>query len=387
MLKRFPIGIQPLVIGMLILALVGCAAPTPTLAPTVENTQPAAATSVPTMAEAATAEPTTAATAAATAAATEPAAAATDAAATDAAATDAAPVSEVTLINPTGPAVIPVAGLDSGKVALPEGAPAVKIQYWKTVDEAVGLLAGDAVQFAVLPVTMAANLSASGVDLVLLGVHEWKVFYLVAAPGKEFKDWSSLKGQTLYTPEGKGQTVDVLTRYALQKNDIQPDKDVTFAYAPTQEIVALFKEGKVDYAALPEPFVTQALAANPGSQIVLDYQEYWAKETGAQNGLPIAGLFVKRGFAQSHPQATQQVVQALIDSTEWSSANPADAIAASAKALPLPAPVLTKALERIKFAYVDAAGSKSEVLDFLTTIQTTYPEGVKKMPGDSFFQP
>jgi NitT/TauT family transport system substrate-binding protein len=101
----------------------------------------------------------------------------------------AAPES-VTLLNPLGPAVIPVTGLASGKVS---GDVQVDLQYWKTTDEVTGLLSNGTAQFAVLPVTTGANMAAAGLDLVLLGVHEWKAFYLVAAEDAAFDDWDSLR--------------------------------------------------------------------------------------------------------------------------------------------------------------------------------------------------
>ncbi|NMC12289.1 MAG: ABC transporter substrate-binding protein [Chloroflexi bacterium] len=291
------------------------------------------------------------------------------------------PVTEVNLINPMGPAVIPVAGIASQNV---HGDIAIHVQYWKTVDEAIGLLSGGQADFAVLPITNGVNLAASGIDLVLLGVHEWKVFYLIAANDSEFTGWDSLKGKTLYTPEGKGQTADVMTRYALAKEGITPDEDVTFSYAPAQEIAALFKEGKVEFAALPEPYVTLALAANNG-KVVLDYQEYWSEISGAKQGIPIAGLFVTREFLNNRPQEAQTVAETLSDSTQWANENVTEAISASAEILPIPAPVMQTALQRIKFEYVTAAEVKQEVIDFLETMQSVYPEGIKEIPDEDFF--
>ena len=92
---------------------------------------------------------------------------------------------EIKLINPMGPTVIPVAGIHSGTIGEDIN---LDIQYWNTIDEAIGLLSSGAAQFAVLPITNGANIYASGIDIVLLGVHEWKVFYLLASDKADFKD-------------------------------------------------------------------------------------------------------------------------------------------------------------------------------------------------------
>lgn len=290
-------------------------------------------------------------------------------------------ISSVTLINPLGPLVIPASGMTSGQV---QSNIQINVQNWKTVDELTGYLAGGEIPFAVLPITTAANLKANGIDLVLLGVHEWKVFYLVAAKDANFSDWHSLVGESIYTPGSKGQTVDTLTRFALAKEGIQPDDEVTFIYAPAQEIVALFKEGKVDFAALPEPYVSLALSDNHG-EIVVDYQEYWSDVSGATNGIPVAGLFVMREFYEDNPDITDEVVQAFTDSIQWANDNPDEALEASSSILTISSSVMESALQRMKFEYIPVSQCKQEVLDFLSTMQTTYPEGIIAIPSDDFF--
>lgn len=287
----------------------------------------------------------------------------------------------VRLINPLGPLVIPISGITSGQV---KGSVPIEVQNWKTIDEVTGLLSGNDVPFAVLPITTAANLQASGVDLVLAGVHEWKVFYLIASQNVSFSDWNSLSGKTIYTPEAKGQTVDTLTRYALIQAGIRPDDEVHFVYAPAQEIAALFKEGKVDFAALPEPYVSLALSGN-GGKMVLDYQEYWSEESGATDGIPVAGLFVKKAFYQAHPDIVADVAKTFADSIQWANSNPDDALQASSSILTFPNAVMKTALQRMKFEYIPAAQCKQEVLEFLTKMRNTDPEGIKAIPADDFF--
>ncbi len=150
------------------------------------------------------------------------------------------------------------------------------------------MLVSNQADFAVLPITVGANLYTQGMDLILLGVHEWKAFYLIVDDVSKFGDLSSLKGKEVYSPHGRGQTVDVLLRYLLVVNGLVPDKDVKFYYLPPQEIVSLFKAGKIEYAALPEPFSTLATNGTQGG-IVLDFQEEWNKVSNSKYGLPIAG--------------------------------------------------------------------------------------------------
>jgi len=302
--------------------------------------------------------------------------------ATTPAPTKAPAVTEVTVLNPIGPIVFPAAGLAGNKVDT--GKLNVKLQYWKTGDEAVGLLAANKADFAVLPVVTGANVNASGMDLTLLGVHEWKVFYMIAAPGNQFTSWQDLKGKQVYIPVGKGSTIDLLLNAGLEKNGLKPNVDTKIAAAEPQEIVALFKSGKVQYAALPEPFVTLATQGGKG-QIVLDFQKYWAELSGGPARMPVAGLFVKRDFMKKHPVETAQVAAAFKKSTAWSLQNVDEALSISAKTLPMPAPVMKTALTRLEFSYIDTKSCEPEVKTFLTQMQKLYPEGLKTLPNEEFY--
>lgn len=287
----------------------------------------------------------------------------------------------IQIINPAGPAVIPLAGILNEEV---KGVVQFDIHYWKTTDDAIGYLSSKKASFAVLPITTAVNISASDIDLVLLGVHEWKVFYLLAAEGVAFTSWKSLIGKTVYSPEGRGQTVDILTRFAIQQEGLDPEKDVSFTYAPPQEIASLFMEGKIEYAALPEPFVSQALSTGKG-KIVVDYQDYWSSVSGAKNGIPIAGLFVTRDYLDHHPSEINDVINLFSTSVKWSSENTDMSIKASSNILPYPEAIMQQALKRIKFEFVSAKNAKAETLHFLKTIKKYYPAGLKVIPDDRFF--
>jgi len=291
-------------------------------------------------------------------------------------------VSGVTLLNPVGPLVIPLAGLAANKVNT--GNLKIKVQYWKNNDEVIGLLSSKKAEFAVLPVTMAANMDASGVKLRMLGVHEWKVFYMVAPDADSFKNWESLRNQEVYIPVGKGSTVDLLLRSAIESNGMKPDQDVKIIYAPPQEIVTLFQSNKIKFAALPEPYVTLAIKGGQG-QIVLDFQKYWAEVAKGPERLPVAGLFVRRDFYEKYPGESLKVAEALGASTDWYKQNVDAALQLSSQTLPIPAPVMKNALSRIQFDYISSNACQNEVKTYLQKMRELYPEGLKTLPDAGFY--
>jgi NitT/TauT family transport system substrate-binding protein len=283
----------------------------------------------------------------------------------------------ITFINPFGPTIIPISPMLEGIV---KGYVNLNIILWKNPDEAIARIVSGEAKFAVLPITTAANLYSKGIDIKLVGVHEWKVFYLVSK--QELKDLSILKGKTVYSAHGRGQTVDVLLRYLLVLNGLEPDKDVQFVYAPPQEVVALFKAGKVDFAALPEPFVSMCLTS--GGKIILDFQEEWNKISGSKNGIPVAGLFVL-GEIATYKNLIEDVEKTFENSINWSNENLDKALEITSKYLTIPIPILKESMKRTEFRYVPISKCKNDVELFISKMNELYPEGLPKIPDDGFY--
>jgi len=283
----------------------------------------------------------------------------------------------ITFINPFGPTIIPISPMLDGVI---QGYVNLNISLWKNPDEAIARIVSGEAKFAVLPITTAANLYSKGIDIKLVGVHEWKVFYLVSK--QDFKDLSNLKGKTVYSAHGRGQTVDVLLRYLLVLSGLKPDKDVQFVYAPPQEVVALFKAGKVDFAALPEPFVSMCLASD--GKIVLDFQEEWNKISGSSNGIPVAGLFVTGEIAQ-YVNLIEDVEKTFEKSINWSNENLDKALEITNKYLTIPTPILKESMKRTEFRYVPVSKCKKDVELFLSKMNELYSEGLPKIPDEGFY--
>ncbi len=284
----------------------------------------------------------------------------------------------LTMLNPVGPTIMPIAGLLSGEVKTDV---ALTIQFWSNLDDVIAKIASKRANFVALPVTTAANLYTKGINIKLIGVYSWELFYLVSTTEK-FDGLKSLVGKTVYTAHGRGQTVDVLLRYMLSKEGIKPDVDVKFAYAAPQEIVALFRAGKVEYAAIPEPFVTMCLSAN--GKIVLDFQKEWKKVSGSKYGIPITGIFVLDEF-KDYPRIVASFERSFKRSIDWMYANIDKAVEVTTKYLAVPAPILKTSMQRSGYKYIPAKECKDEVEFFLKTMQENYPEGMPKIPDSKFY--
>lgn len=288
---------------------------------------------------------------------------------------------DVTLINPLGPTVIPIVPMLSGMV---KSSFPINVRLWRNPDEALALMASKNTNFAVLPITSGAIFYTKGIKISLLGVYEWKVFYMVASKNVTFNSWHSLIGKIVYTPNGRGQTVDVLMRYLMTKNGVKPDEDTRILYAPPQEIVALFKAGKIPFAALPEPFVTMAISGGSG-RIVFDFQKAWGESMNLIGRIPIAGLFVKKEYMVDHPEITKEVEKTFTRSVTWMNENVEKSLELSTKYLKIPDPILKKSMKRMNFYYVPISKCEKEVKIFLKKMNELYPKGMPELPDKGFY--
>ncbi|MDK2863872.1 MAG: NitT/TauT family transport system substrate-binding protein [Thermotogota bacterium] len=287
----------------------------------------------------------------------------------------------VVLLNPVGPSVIPIAGILEGKV---ESDVSFEVRFWSNFDQLTAGLSSEDVDIVVLPISIGANLYARGFPIKLVAVNLWKSFYIV---GKdiEVNQWEDLAGKEIYTPHGKGQTADVVMRFVAAKHGMTVGKDIKISYASPQEIVSLMSAGKVQLAALPEPFVTLAMK-KAGAHIVIDLQELWAKETGYKDRLPITGIFVKKGFFEGEFSTFLSAINALKRSTEYARENPREVAELTTKYIPgMPFEVLLESIKRSLYQYVYAGDVKEEILEYLKAVHSVDPEAIVAIPDEGFF--
>lgn len=295
------------------------------------------------------------------------------------------PVKNITLLNPLGPTIIPVSALIDNSLKPTEPLAEVKVEFYKNTDEVIARLSGEEATLAVLPLNTATSLYQQGLDIKLLGIHEWKVFYLINNDNSAFTA-DDLKNNQIYIANNRGNTLDMVMRYSLVKLGLDPDEDLELLYTNPQEIVSLFKSGQIKWAALPEPFVSLALAGGNG-KIALDLQENWGEITNTPPRIPVAGLFVKKDFWENHPQECLAMGELLKQSTLWSNENPVAAINKSQAILPMPVNIMQQSLSRIDFHYEDSAQCHEEVNRFMMLLQETFPNEITSIPGAEFYLP
>ncbi len=287
-----------------------------------------------------------------------------------------------TLRGPTGMGMIRL--LDRA----PEVAAGVRADYEVvgTPELMVSRILSGAVDVASLPLNIAAKLYNSGVAFKLAAVNVLGVLYLVS-DGTAVSGLQDLKGRTVYLT-GKGANPDILFRYVLTRNGLEPDSDVILNFDYDQvELSSMMIAGRVKLALLPEPFVTQVLEKAPGAKVVLRFEDAWRKTVGGDTPLAQGCLVVRAQTAVDHPKAVDAFLSAYHDSVDWVNAHPADAgVLIEKHGMGLKAAAAADAVPRMSLVYQPASSARPAVEAFLKVLLQFSPNSIGgKLPDDGFY--
>lgn len=286
-------------------------------------------------------------------------------------------VFSLNLLVPAGPTVVSIAALLEGKVS--SDVP-IKIDFWRTLDQVSAQIAAKSVDMVILPVSIGTTLYLKKIDLRLAAVTLWSGFYVVAKD-IQLNSIEDLSNQEIYTPQGKGQTGDVLIRFLVNRYNLS---NTSIKYAVQNEIVALMSTGKIKVAVLPEPFVTLALK-NASASIAFDLQQIWSSLTGKSAQVPITGVFV-RGELVQKSQEVIQALNAIKRSIDYAMQNSDEVSQLSAKYLGSMSPqIIAESLKRSLYEYRSAKEQKENILFYLSIVNQIEPEAVPELPDDDFF--
>jgi len=239
-------------------------------------------------------------------------------------------------------------------------------------------------EFLVTGLNVGAKAYNKGIKLQLVNVNAWTLDYVVSrvpAPN----GWRDLVGKKIALPL-PGGPLDFLVPAQIVHEKLDLDK-FNFVYAQTPQAIQFFNLGQVDAVVIPEPAVTQLLAANAAARLVIDIQEDWGKWHNGDAVIPYVGLFVNSSWADKNPATSLAIANAYNQGIAWMNANPAAAAKLGAKVLNLPEAVVAQALQRIKLDVPSPAELKRLVnmhLQEMLAYDSVLVGG--KLPAASFFR-
>ncbi len=284
-----------------------------------------------------------------------------------------------------GPTSIGMIRLFEEKPSLGENVDSV-YEVAQSPDVLVSKLLSQEVDFATLPTNTAAQLYNKDGNYQLAAISIWGVLYLLTED-ENIQSFSDLKGKQIES-SNKGTTPDVLFRYLLQKNGLDPESDVALNYdLPHVELAQSMAAGKIETAVLPEPFATMVTLKNENVHIALDFQEEWRKISKSDTSYPQTCLVVNKDFAQTHPDIVKNFLEHYKASIDWMNENPAEAGTLVEKHdIGLQAKMAEKAIPRCNMRFESAEKAAPTVEEYLNMLLEFSPQDIGgKLPDENFY--
>lgn len=196
-----------------------------------------------------------------------------------------------------------------GMASLMDSAAAGKASnnYTFTVESAptdiVPKLATGEVDIAAVPTNLAATLyKKTDGNIKMLAINTLGVLHILEK-GESVKSVADLKGRTIYAT-GQGSNPEYILRYIIEKNGLDPDKDLKIEYvASNDELTAAIVSGKADLAMIAEPAATTVLAKAEGFRRALDVSAEWDKVS--ETPLMMGCVVVRADFLSENEDAVK----------------------------------------------------------------------------------
>ncbi len=238
--------------------------------------------------------------------------------------------------------------------------------------------------FALLPSTMAAILYNKGIDYQLLAIPVWGTLYLFGSD-TTLTQWEHLKGKKINIM-AKGMTPDILFRHLLEKNGLNPLRDLELDYSfPTHiDLANAVAAGQATLGVISEPMVSLVMQRNKSVHALFDLDMEWQKI----HSVPLAqtALMVKGDFTERFPGYLEQIISSYKYSTLWVNEYPDSAAALMVKHQILPdVEVARNSIPRSNLKFVDARDVKDGIYSYLSVFYEMNPDIIGgKMPNEDF---
>lgn len=248
------------------------------------------------------------------------------------------------------------------------------------------LMLENEVDFAILPSTMGAILYNKNIPYKLAAIPVWGTLYLFGND-TTIQEWSDLKGKRIHLM-AKGMTPDVLFRYLLIKNGINPKTDVKLDYSfPSHiDLANAVAAGQADLGVISEPLVSLVMQKNKKVHPIFDLNTEWQK---VNNNTPIAqtALLVSSEFAKDNPDALKKILTDYKISTDWVNMNQTEAAKLIVKYNILPdVEVAKSSIPRSNLDFKEAKYIKNQINDYLNIFYNLNPDIIGgKIPDDNFY--
>ncbi len=253
-------------------------------------------------------------------------------------------------------------------------------------DEVVAKIASGDVDIAAVPTNLAAVLYAKTSGAVqLLAVNTLGVMYVVEN-GDTVHSVADLKGKTIYA-SGQGSNPEYVLRFLLQKNGLDPDRDVHIVFkGEHDEVATLVANGDAKVALLPEPFVTTVTMKNPKVRVALDLTAEWGKAVTDGSQLMMGAVIARKDFVAKNPAAVGTFLREYRASIGQATSDVSGAAALCQQFGIIPsAAVAAKAIPRLNLTYLAGEEMRTGIQGYFQVLYDANPKSLGGALPDAGF--
>ena len=246
------------------------------------------------------------------------------------------------------------------------------------------IIKGEA-DIAIVPSNLAVQAFNKGIPYRLAGTSTWGSIYLIGT--KDIESVEDLKGKEIYS-FGKGLTPDIVLRYVLSENGINPDEDMEINYLNSgAEVAPAFLSGKTELAIVAEPLATTIMMKKENAKIVLSLNDEWSNIVGSTNGYPQSSLIIKEDLIEEEGEFVEKFLEAYEKSSRWAQENPellgdyAEELGISVKK-----EAILEGQDRLNIRFIDAKDCREEYEAYFNAILGLDPKAIgEKLPDEEFY--
>jgi NitT/TauT family transport system substrate-binding protein len=243
------------------------------------------------------------------------------------------------------------------------------------------------VELALVPFTMAALLYNHDFPYQLVGVPVWGSLFLVGSDST-IQNVGDLKGKTIHSLP-RNMTPDIILRYILSKNAIDPDKDLALNYTFTTplELSAALQSNRISIGIVSEPMMSRILMKNQSLVVLFDLAELWDEIHQKGQMLAQTALLVHKDWALENPEILHAWCEKYAAAIDWTNSHHEEAgVLAVEQKIARKANEVSEAIPRCRLEFHYASDQKEELLKYLNLLFGIDPKIIGgRIPDDEFF--
>lgn len=248
--------------------------------------------------------------------------------------------------------------------------------------QAVAAISSGSADIAAVPTNLASTLyKKTGGKVQVLAVNTLGVLYMLDSTGT-VQSVQNLRGKTIYT-SGQGANPEYVLRYVLEKNGLDPDKDVTLQFvADNDALTGAVVSGQAQVAMVPEPKVTACLtqmkaAGKTPPAVTLNMTEEWNRVADGKSALMMGCVVARKAFVEKNPAAVQAFLAEYKTSIQTVNSDVDTAAGWCEKYGIIPKAAIAKqAIPRCNLTFETGAAMKSRLSGYLQVLYDYNPASV-----------